>query len=90
MIENFRDNHENFRDYDSELLLKILNKSSIETTKIDKMYLFADANWKINSKNMDNINSSHNSNLKNIIRNFSRKKILIKNNSNGSQIINLF
>jgi len=29
MIENFRDNHENFRDYDSELFLKILNKSSI-------------------------------------------------------------
>ena len=30
MIKNFKDKNENVRDYNSELLLKILNKTSIE------------------------------------------------------------
>ena len=35
MIENFKESTEEFKDYDSELLLKILNKSSLETIKSD-------------------------------------------------------
>ena len=30
MIKNYKDKNENVRDYNSELLLKILNKTSIE------------------------------------------------------------
>ena len=90
MIENFKTNPEKFGDYDSELLLKILNKSCIETKKTDIRELFADANWKINLKNMDNTNSSDNSNLKRILTEiFPEKKILIKDNNDGSQTINL-
>ena len=54
MIENFKENPKEFKDYDSELLLKILNKISVKTKKIDDKELFVDENWKINSKNMDN------------------------------------
>jgi len=35
MIENFKESPEEFKDYDSELLLKILNKSSLENEKVD-------------------------------------------------------
>ena len=35
MIENFKESAEEFRDYDSELLLKILNKTSVETKTSD-------------------------------------------------------
>ena len=34
MIENFKDTPQEFRDYDSELLLKILIKTSVETKKM--------------------------------------------------------
>ena len=54
MIENFQESPKEFKDYDSELLLKILNKISVKTKKIDDKELFVDENWKINSKNMDN------------------------------------
>ena len=33
MIENFKESPEEFKDYDSELLLKIINKTSVETKK---------------------------------------------------------
>ena len=36
MIENFKKEPEKFKDYDSELLLKILNKTSLENKKGDK------------------------------------------------------
>ena len=49
MIENLKESPEEFKDYDSELLLKILNKASLENKKDDKE-LFVDENWKINSK----------------------------------------
>ena len=55
MIENFKEGPEEFKDYDSELLLKILSKTSVETKKSDGNELFVDENWKINSKNMNNI-----------------------------------
>ena len=90
MIENFKKNHEKFRDYDSELLLNILNKSSIETKNSEDKELFVDENWKINSKNIKNINPSDNSNLKKVLLEiFPEKKILIENNNDGSQTIYL-
>ena len=34
MIENLKKNPEKFKDYDSELLLKILRKKSLENKKL--------------------------------------------------------
>ena len=88
MIENFNEKPEKVRDYNSELLLKILNKSSIETENSDEKELFVDENWKINSKKMNNINSPDNSNLKRILSEiFPDKKISINDNNDGSQTI---
>ena len=88
MIENFKESFEEFKDYDSELLLKILNKTSLETKKGEDKELFVDENWKINSKKMNNIIPSDNSNLKRILSDiFPNKKILIQENNDGSQTI---
>ena len=88
MIENFKENPENVRDYNSELLLKILNKTSIETENSDDKELFVDENWNINSKKMNNINSPGNSNLKRILSEiFPDKKISIQDNNDESQTI---
>jgi len=87
MIKKLKEGPEEFKDYDSELLLKIINKTSVEIKKSDKE-LFVDENWKINSKNMENEISSDNSNLKKILSNiFPNKKIVIKNKNDGSQTI---
>ena len=88
MIKYLKDGLEEFKDYDSELLLKILNKSSLENEKVDDKELFVDENWKINSKNMSNIIPSDNSNLKRILSDiFPSKKIMIQDNNDGSQTI---
>ena len=88
MIENFKENLEEFKDYDSELLLKIINKTSVETKRSDDKELFVDEDWKINSKNMSNIIPTDNSNLKRILSDiFPRKKIVIQNNNDKSQTI---
>ena len=88
MIENLKESFEEFKDYDSELLLKILNKTSLENEKGDDKELFVDENWKINSKNMSNIIPSDNSNLKRILSNiFPNNKIVIQDNNDGSQTI---
>ena len=88
MIENLKDSPEEFKDYDSELLLKILNKTSLDNKKSDDKELFVDENWKINSKNTSNIISSDNSNLKRILSDiFPNKKIMIQDNNDGSQTI---
>ena len=88
MIENFKENPEEFKDYDSELLLKIINKTLVETKKSDDNELFVDENWKINSKNLNNILPSDNSNLKRILSDiFPNKKIVIQDNNDGSQTI---
>ena len=88
MIENLKDSPEEFKDYDSELLLKILNKTSLENEKGDDKELFVDENWKINSKNMSNIIPSDNSNLKRILLDiFPNKKIVIQDNNDESQTI---
>ncbi len=87
MIENLKERPEEFKDYDSELLLKILNKTSLDNKKDDEE-LFVDENWKINSKNMSNIIPSDNSNLKRILSDiFPNKKIMIQDNNDGSQTI---
>ena len=67
MIKNFRDKHDILIDYDSELLLKILNKSSIATQKADNREVFIDANGKENLRNTVNITSPENSNLNRIL-----------------------
>ena len=88
MIENFKERPEEFKDYDSELLLKIINKTSVGIKKNDDKELFVDENWKINSKNMENEISSDNSNLKRILSDiFPNKKIVIQNKNDGSQNI---
>ena len=88
MIENFKESSEEFKDYNSELLLKIINKASVEIKKNDDKELFVDENWKINSKNMENEISSDNSNLKRILSDiFPNKKIGIQDNNDGSQTI---
>ena len=80
MIENLKESPEKFRDYDSELLLKILNKTSLENEKGDDKELFVNENWKINSKNMRNIITSDNSNLKRILSDIFPNK---KNSNSG-------
>ena len=89
MIKNLKDGPEEFKDYDSELLLKILNKTSLENEKKgDDKELFVDENWKINSKIIENEISSDNSNLKRILSDiFPNKKIVIQDNNDGSQTI---
>ena len=88
MFKNYKYSRQEFRDYDSEMLLKILNKTSVETKKSDDKELFVDENWKINSKNMSNIIPTDNSNLKRILSDiFSNKKIVIQDNNDGSQTI---
>ena len=88
MIENYKESPQEFRDYDSDLLLKILNKSTNEQKNSHDKELFVDENWKINSKNMSNIIHSDNSNLKRILSDiFPNKKIVIQDNNDGSQTI---
>jgi len=88
MIKNLKDGPEEFKDYDSELLLKILNKTLLENKKGDDKELFVDENWKINSKKINKIISYDNSNLKRILLEiFPDKKISIKDNKDGSQTI---
>ena len=87
MIENLIERPEEFKDYDSELLLKILNKTSLDNKKDDEE-LFVDENWKIKLKKMSNIIPSDNSNLKRILSDiFPNKKIVIQDNNDGSQTI---
>ena len=88
MIENLKESPEEFKDYDSELLLSIINKTSLENKKVDDKELFVDENWKINSKNMSKIIFSDNSNLKRILSEiFPDKKIMIQDNNDRSQTI---
>ena len=88
MIENLKDNPDEFIGYDSELILKILNKTSIKTEKSNGEELFVDENWKINSKIKNSKNSSDNSNLERILSEiFPNKTISIQNNKDGSQTI---
>ena len=70
------------------MLLKIINKTSVEVNKTDDKELFVDENWKINSKNMENKIPSDNSNLKRILSDiFPNKKIVVQDKNDGSQTI---
>ena len=90
MIENFKESPKEFKDYDSELLLKIINKTSVDTKKSDEKELFVDEDWKINSKIMENEISSDNSNLERILSEFfPNKKIVVQDHNDGSQTIYL-
>ena len=87
-MENLNKNPEKFLDYDTEFLLKILNKTSTEEANINDKELFVDENWKINTKVINNITPADNSNLERILSEiFPNKKISIQNNKNGSQTI---
>ena len=87
-MENLNKNPEKFLDYDTEFLLKILNKTSTEEANINDKELFVDENWKINTKVINNITSADNSNLERILSEiFPNKKISIQNNKDGSQTI---
>ena len=91
MFENSKDSYQEFRDYDSELLLKILDKTSLGNKKGDVKELFVDENWKINSKNMVDKIPSDNSNLKRILSDiFPKKKIVVQDKNDGSQTIFLY
>ncbi len=91
MFKNYKDSHQEFREYDSDLLLKILNKTLIEPKNSDDKELFVDENWKINSKNMDDKIPSDNSNLKRILSDiFPNKKIVVQDKNDGSQTIFLY
>ena len=91
MIKNFKDKNETLRDYNSELLLKILNQTSIEPKNTNDKELFVDENWKINTKHRNNIITLDNGNLKRILSEiFPDKKISIQNNNDGSQTIFIF
>ena len=87
-MENLNENPKEFIDYDSEFLLNILNKTSIDTKNSSDKELFVDENWKINTKNISNIIPSDNSNLKRILSDiFPNKKIVIQDNNDESQTI---
>ena len=87
-MENLNKNPEKFLDYDTEFLLKILNKTSTEEANINDKELFVDENWKINTKVINNITPADNSNLERILSEiFPNKKISIQNNKDGSQTI---
>ena len=85
MIENYKESPQEFSDYDSDLLLKILNKTSIEPKNSDDKELFVDENWKIIKKNMDYKFPSDNSNLERILSDiFPNKKIVVQDKNDGS------
>ena len=91
MINNQHNITKNKKDHDSELLLKILNKASIEEEIIDDKELFVDENWKINSKDSKDskdLLSDEHSNLKKLLSElFPDKKISVKDSQDGSQTI---
>ena len=87
-MENLNQNPKGFIDYDSELLLKILNKTFKETENSNDKELFVDENWKINTKIMNNVTFPDNSNLERILSEiFPNNKISIQNKNDGSQTI---
>ena len=87
-MENLNENPKEFIDYDSEFLLNILNKTSIDTKNSIDKELFVDENWKINTKIINDVTSSDNSNLERILSEiFPNNKIFIQNNKDGSQTI---
>ena len=88
MIENQFYNSENKKDYNSELLLKILNRTLIEEKTNTEKELYVDENWKINADDSVMVMSDKNSELKRLLtKSFPNQKITVTDNKDGSQTI---
>ena len=88
MIENQFYNSENKKDYNSELLLKIINRALIEEKTNTEKEFYVDENWKINVDDSIRIISEENSELKRLLyKSFPNKKISVTDNKDGSQTI---
>ena len=88
MIENQLTNPGNDKDHNSEFLLKIMNKTSMEDQTNNEKELYVDENWKINSDFSQSIKFDENLELKKIFSKlFPNKKITVTNNKDGSQTI---
>ena len=88
MIENQLTNPGHDKDHNSEFLLKIMNKTSMEEQTNNEKELYVDENWKINADFSQNIKSDENLELKKIFSKlFPNKKITVTNNKDGSQTI---
>ena len=88
MIENQLTNPGHDKDHNSEFLLKIMNKTSMEEQTNNEKELYVDENWKINADFSQSIKSDENLELKEIFSKlFPNKKITVTNNKDGSQTI---
>ena len=88
MIENKFYNADNKKDYNSEFILKIINRTLIEEKTNTEKELYVDENWRINSDDSIRIISDENSELKRLLsKSFSNKKITVTDNKDGSQTI---
>ena len=88
MIENQFYNSYNKKDYNSELILKIINRTLIEEETNTEKELYVDENWKINADDSRRIISDENSELKRLLsKSFPNKKITVTDNKDGSQTI---
>ena len=88
MIENQLTNPGHDKDHNSEFLLKIMNKTSMEEQTNNEKELYVDENWKINADFSQSIKSDENSELKKLFSKlFPNKKITVTDNKDGSQTI---
>ena len=88
MIENQFCNSDNKKNYNSDLLLKIINRTLIEDKSNTEKELYVDENWKINAHDSIRIISHENLELKRLLsKSFPNKKITVKDNKDGSQTI---
>ena len=70
MIENQLTNPGHDKDHNSEFLLKIMNKTSIEEQTNNEKELYVDENWKINADFSQSIKSDENLELKKYFLNY--------------------
>ena len=88
MIENQFYNSDNKKDYNSDLLLKIINRTLIEEKTNTEKELYVDENWKINTDHSIRMISDENLELKRLLsKSFPNKKITVTDNKDGSQTI---
>ena len=88
MIESQFYNSDNKKDYNSDLLLKIINKTLVEKQTNTEKELYVDENWKINANDSIRIISDENLELKRLLsKSFPNKKITVTDNKDGSQTI---
>tara|TARA_B100000287_G_scaffold255610_1_gene240285 strand:- start:431 stop:706 length:276 start_codon:yes stop_codon:yes gene_type:complete len=88
MIENKFYNTDNKKDYNSEFILKIINRTLIEEKTNTEKELYVDENWRINSDDSIRIISDENSELERLLsKSFPNKNITVTDNKDGSQTI---